>query len=212
MKIIANIKANALLNSLGVEINELNRLAIKPSKKVKTLRFLNELENSLHIPYFSQYIVGWLSDGQTNWKLLKVDDCTSGYIDERVLLGSLLSPIGLSEKDFFSLLLRQAYAENLQQDAYYFEHKNSLLERYFYDIKLAQVIGYLISYEQHGYILSSRENYFRMISIQDGEITLYVMESDASALDQFMLGVREGDYTKFREWVWEERVVEHRLT
>mgnify|MGYP003492263013 CR=1 FL=1 len=94
----------------------------------------------------------------------------------------------------------------------YVKSTNSQHIVYFYDIKLSQVIAYLISYEQHGYILSSRENDFRMISIQDGEITLYVMESDANALDQFMLGFKSGAYTKFREWVWDERVMEHPLT
>ncbi len=207
MIIINNNEANSILEPLRVKINELNKFDFLEKKtNLAYRRFLNKLTGAVDIEYFSQYIIGWLSNNEyTSWKLLKIDDCSGfGCRDEKIILGSHLISEDIDNGLFLQKLREKIDTTKIWMDAYFFKFNDDNFKNYYHNIKLSQIISYLIAHEQHGHLLSFNDDHYKMVSIQDGEITIITTESDSNTLDDFMSGLQSNDFLEYRQWVWSE--------
>lgn len=165
MIILQKDAANRLLSSVGMVLDEWNKIANPRRPLADSEHFLNcrAPRDSLELYSFSQFVADWLPHGE--WYLFQIDNSTQLAPDQDYLIRCLL---GLDSQGS-NLIQGRSFLFEFGPD----ENINNQTR-----LKFATLIFYFLMFELHGNAVSSRSIEGEILALQDGYI-YFISQGDS---------------------------------
>ncbi|QEY26235.1 hypothetical protein [Neisseria zalophi] len=199
MKILNNNELNKKLYNLGLCIDDLQNINFLNKNQYPTSSILNQEYDARALIAISNNIIGWLSENpNSSFIYFKLSYLSYMPNENKFFLTKLLTyPF---EQNINNLVLK-LNSEILYHNVYQFKILSDIKEEQIFEkITLQQIINYLLTQEEHGNFISISNNEFRLISIQDGLIS--ITSNNYSYINRKTI-TELLDYknTKYRSWL-----------
>lgn len=184
-KILTSELAEPYFQRRGVKLGVWNGLEVLNSEIEWVRSFCCTGKSVYELIDLSQHVAAWLAKG--SWKILQIDNSSSFFADQSLLLSSLL--LGPSQSVNFT-----------EHRTFLFEFGESQNEDSQTEVVLAHLINLMLVYEAHCYLLSSEGSAGEMVAIQDGFVYFYGGRSRLAQAEK-MLSEFELAPNKVAQWV-----------
>lgn len=158
MGILKLEEANICLNSIGMEIDEWNRIKDISGSQIYTLNYPAP-KIARELVCFSQQIAGWLPKG--DWKILQIEDASYFDSAEAFLFDKLIdsyNEFNLDERNISTIL---------------YEFGNDINATHNTELQIAYLIFAFLLFQQHCTFASSNSCFGERLGIQDGFVYFY---------------------------------------
>lgn len=171
MEIVTNSILNLTLNKFGLHVDEFQNINYLKNNDNPIESVINQEQNALSIIAIASNLIGWLLENNAkSYIFFKLSTLSCTLNENKFLITKLLTP---PSKHYSTDLLFRLNSEEKYFDAYKFKVIDQVIEEDIFEkVSLLEIINYLLIQEEHGSFISIYDNEFRLISIQDGLISI----------------------------------------
>ncbi|KPN70566.1 hypothetical protein [Neisseria sp. 83E34] len=199
MEIINNYTLNKELKKFGLCVDDLQNINFISKKEYPIESMLNAYKNAQSIINISYNIIGWLTEKKSYSSVFfKLSLISCLLYENNFIVTKLLTPAG---EQHLRNLIKKLNLEDKYYDAYKFKMVSNIREEEIYEkLLLQQIINYLLVQEEHGSFVSISDNHFRLVSIQDGLIS--ITSNDYIAIESNKINkLLNPDDVEYKEWL-----------
>ena len=199
MEIVDNSLLNNKLERFGLYVDDFQNINFISNKKYHIESMLNTHGDAQSIINISYNIIGWLTEKKIYSSVFfKLSLISCLFCENNFIVTKLLTPGG---EQYLKNLIKKLNSEDKYFDAYQFTMVSNTREEEIYEKLLLQdIINYLLVQEEHGSFVSISNNHFRLVSIQDGLIS--ITSNDYTAIGNNKINqLLTPDDVEYKEWL-----------